>query len=116
MSKYPIPKEIKSKPKLLGIYLKHLFFLVIGIVLTISVLSNMVHESLKIPFNIVIIGALLYAVMPSSNNHDKTNYESVYLMVKRDRMNYHSIENNLAENQELLMSIKEGDKHGTKKS
>lgn len=100
--KFLIPKEIKSKAKIFGMWLKDLVILLLGFFLILSVFSDMVHSSLVILFDIVAGGFLFWMVMPSINNRGKQNYESLFLLSKRNRLTYHPIDINESVNEILL--------------
>lgn len=90
--KYEIPKEIRSKPKLMGLEIKELIILGLGIFLTLTMLGDMVHQTFTIPFYIVMIGVIFWLVMPSINNPPLKNYMSIYLYFKASKDTYHSMD------------------------
>lgn len=99
--KYLIPKEIKSKPRLFGLGLKECIILLVGCFSILTFLKDLVHSSLVVPFIIVSVLFLLWMVMPSANNRGKQNYETIYLLIKKNRIPYHAIDTNKAINQML---------------
>lgn len=90
--KYLIPKEIKSSPRLFGLRIKEWIILLIGLFLILTVFGEMVHTSFVFPFYIVSGLFLFWLILPSVNNRGKQNYESLYLLFKKDRLNYHPID------------------------
>jgi len=89
---YEIPKEIKSKPRMVGLEMKELVILLTGFFLVFTMLKDMVHSVFIIPFYIVSIGLLLWLVMPSKNNPAMKNHKSIVLLLKRDKQVYHAMD------------------------
>lgn len=98
---YEIPKEIRSKPKIMGLEMKELVILLIGFFLIFTMLKDMVHNAFMIPYFIVAVGLLLWAVMPSGNNPTMKNYMSVLLFFKHDKQTYHAMDVQKVLNREL---------------
>lgn len=107
--KYEIPKEIRSKPKLIGLGLRELAIMFLGIFMTLTVLGDMVHSSLTIPFYIVVIGTLFWLVMPSNKNPPLKNYMSIYLLFKADKETYYAMDVNKELNKLLIEDEMEGE-------
>lgn len=101
MGSYEIPKEIKSKPKIMGLEMKELVILLLGFFSIFTVLKDMVHGMFVVPFIIVATGLLLWAVMPSKNNPSLKNYMSIVLFFKRDKQTCHPIDVHIYENSRL---------------
>lgn len=101
LNQYEIPKEIKTKPKLLGLDIKEMAFVIILIILIMTFFKDMVHGWFVIPYFIVSIGFLFYMIAPSSNNPQKKNYHSVLLFFKRDKKTYHTLDVHQSDNDEI---------------
>lgn len=97
--KYLIPKEIKSRPRLFGLGLKQCAILLGGLFFIFTILDDLVHSFFIIPFYIISVLFLFWMVIPSVNNRGKQNYESLYLLFKKNRMVYHPIDVNQVINQ-----------------
>lgn len=89
---FEIPKEIKSKPRLVGLEMKELVITVISFFLIFTVLKDRVHGLFTIPYFIATITTLFYMMMPSSNNPQMKNYMSIVLFIKHNRDCYHSLD------------------------
>ncbi|GLY11972.1 DUF5592 family protein [Bacillus badius] len=103
--KYNIPKEIRSKPKLFGLEMRELVIFLISFIFIFTVMKDLVHSAFTIPYFIVSGIALLWALMPSSNNPGVKNYMSAYLFFKHNSHTYHSIDSN-----KILNTLMYGDK------
>lgn len=90
--KYEIPKEIKSKPKIMGLEMKELVILLISFFLIFTMLKDMVHSIFTVPYFILSGFFLLWIVMPSRNNPGMKNYMSVYLFFKQNKQTYHAMD------------------------
>lgn len=97
--KYLIPKEIKSKPRLLGLGLKECVILLVGFFSILTFMKDLVHSSLVLPFIIISGIFLFWIVLPSANNRGKQNYETLYFLIKKNRFVYHPIDTNKVINQ-----------------
>lgn len=104
---FRIPKDIKAKPRLLGLEIKELIFFSLGIVLIFTVLADLVHQIFKIPYYIVSVGLLFYAIMPSQHNTNRKKYHSFFYLFKRDKQTYSAIDTNALINRELEKELKE---------
>lgn len=89
---YEIPKEIKAKPKLLGLEIRELIIIFVSLFFIFTVLKDMVHKVFVIPYFIVSISFLFYMVMPSASNPNLKNYMSIILFFKQDRNTYHALD------------------------
>lgn len=105
MDSYEIPKEIKSKPKLMGLEMKELVILLIGFFSIFTVFKDMVHGVLVIPFMFVAVGLLFWLVMPSRNNPMLRNYMSLFLFFKRDKYSYHALDVNQYRNEKVIQEV-----------
>lgn len=101
---FEIPKEIKSKPRLVGLEMKELIITVISFFLIFTVIKDMIHSLFTIPYFIVAIATVLYMMMPSSNNPQMKNYMSIILFLKHNRDCYHSVDNQSLLNEEYLLA------------
>lgn len=108
--RFGIPKEIKAKPKLLGLELKELAIIGLIIVFSLTVFGEMIHKIFVIPFYIVVGLSVLYLFSPSSANPKKKNYHSILLWARRDRGKYHAININQYKNKRLLTQTIESNK------
>ncbi|QNK89097.1 hypothetical protein H7992_05055 [Sporosarcina sp. resist] len=90
--RYEIPKEIKAKPKIVGLEMKELVILLISFFLVFTMLKDMVHGVFMIPYFVVVGSTLFWIVMPSRNNPRLKNYMSIYLYFKQDKQTYHAMD------------------------
>lgn len=104
---YEIPKEIKTKPKLLGLDIKEMAVLIILVILIMTFFKDMVHGWFVFPYLIVSIGFLFYMIAPSSSNPQKKNYHSIILFFKRDKNTYHPLDIYKDENIALMKRVQE---------
>src|SRR5699024_12501988 len=80
--KYEIPKEIKSKPKIMGLEMRELVIILISSLLLLTILRELVHSLFMLfYFGIVILG-MIYLFLPSGNNPGKRNFESIVRMFR----------------------------------
>ena len=105
---YEIPKEIRSKPRMVGLEMKELVILLTGFFLVFTMLKDMVHSVFVIPFYIVSIGLLLWLVMPSKNNPAMKNHKSIVLLLKRDKQIYHAMDHQNIINKEFEDDVSGG--------
>ena len=89
---YDIPKEIKAKPKIVGLEVKELIILLVSFFLFFTVLKDLVHGILFIPYILMASGTLFWMVLPSRNNPRLKNYMSLYLYFKRNKYTYHALD------------------------
>lgn len=101
--KYEIPKEIKSKPKIMGLEMRELVIILISSLLLLTILRELVHSLFMLfYFGIAIVG-MIYLFLPSGNNPDKRNYESIVLMFRRKTGTYHALDKNEVANEQILI-------------
>src|SRR5699024_1935511 len=106
--KYEIPKEIKSKPKIVGLEMRELVIILISSLLLLTVLRELVHSLfILFYFGVAIVG-MIYLFLPSGNNPEKRNYESILLMFRHKKGVYHAMDRTEVENEQFLKN-KEGD-------
>ena len=107
LNRFEIPKEIKTKPKLLGLEIKEMAILVLLIILIMTFFKDMVHGLFVIPYFIVAVGFLFYMIAPSTHNPQKKNFHALYLFFKRDKSCYHAIERHTIANEEVVAQVRE---------
>lgn len=105
MEGFEIPKEIKAKPKILGLEIKELAIVGIMVVFSLTVFSDSIHKVFVIPYYIVAGGTLFYLFTSSNSNPNKKNYQSIIYFLKRDKGIYHSLDKNSIANKSLLNEI-----------
>lgn len=98
---YKIPKEINSETKVLrSIYLFDLFFIIVALVFTIST-SQIINPKLSMIYYIFSIIVTFFLLSKSRTNPGIRNYRAMYMMLRRNRKTYKSIDWNFED-------IKEG--------
>lgn len=115
--KYEIPKEIKSKPKILGLEMRELVIILISSLLLLTILRELVHSLfILIYFGVAIVG-MIYLFLPSGYNPEKRNYESIVLMFRHKKGTYHAMDRNVIINDQMQSEEKErkgvSNKNGT---
>lgn len=105
MGSFEIPKEIKSKPKMMGLEMRELVILLLGFMSIFTIFKDMIHGLFVIPFMIIASLVLLWSVMPSSNNPSLRNYTSLLLFFKRDKYTYHAISHFQVINKEVIAHV-----------
>ena len=86
--RYLVAKDIKSETKVSkNIYIYDFFFILIYMSVSL-VLANLVHPSLKIVFFIYSLGMAVFLTAKSYYNKKRRNYESVMIMLRRDKESY----------------------------
>lgn len=106
LNRFEIPKEIKTKPKLLGLEIREMAILLLLIILTLTFFKDMVHKVFVIPYFFVAIGSIFYMISPSSNNPKKKNYQALLLYFKRDKSCYHAMDVNVMRNKQLSFDVR----------
>ncbi|WP_449355681.1 DUF5592 family protein [Virgibacillus natechei] len=96
--KYEIPKEIKAKPKILGLEMRELVILLISSLLVLTILRDLVHSVFMIPYFVAVIGFMIYLFMPSGHNPQKRHYESSILFFRHKKSVYHAVDRHKQEN------------------
>lgn len=89
--KYEIPKEIKSKPKLMGLEMKELAIIMAISFFLLTVIKDAVHSVFMVLYFLTSILGMIYLFLPSMNNPQKRNYQSIILLLKTKRGSYHSV-------------------------
>lgn len=85
---YTMPQEIKSETKvMLWMYALDFFFLIAYGIIT-SILANVVHQMLQIPFWIFSIAMGVLLTLPSPINKKRRMYQTVIIYLKRNRNVY----------------------------
>src|SRR5699024_8637384 len=101
--KYEIPKEIKSKPKIMGLEMRELVIILISSLLLLTILRELVHSLfILFYFGIAILG-MIFLFLPSGNNTGKRNYESIVLMFRHKTAVYHAMDRNKIANEQIQM-------------
>lgn len=91
--RYLVAKDIKSETKVSkNIYIYDFFFILIYMSVSL-VLANLVHPSLKIVFFIYSLGMAVFLTAKSYYNKKRRNYESVMIMLRRDKESYSPVLN-----------------------
>jgi len=90
---YSIPRDFRAKAQIyrgvtLTDFLVIIFMGLIGYALSSQ--AHLVADSWSVAFNIYNILVAVFLVIPSSWNHGKKNYQSIYYMLARDRNVYHA--------------------------
>jgi len=99
--KFEIPKEIKSKPKIIGLEMRELVIILISSLLLLTILRELVHSLFMLfYFGIAIVG-MIYLFLPSGNNPGKRNYESIVLMFRHKTGVYHALDKNEVANEQI---------------
>ncbi|MGJ9459939.1 DUF5592 family protein [Oceanobacillus sp. CF4.6] len=98
---YEIPKEIKSKPKILGLEMRELVIILISSLLLLTVLQELVHSLFVLFYFGVAIVGMIYLFLPSGNNPGKRNYESIVLMFRHKKGTYHAMDRNEVLNEQI---------------
>lgn len=99
--KYEIPKEIKTKPKMMGLEMKELVIILTSSLLILTVLRELVHSVFMLLYFGVSILGLIYLLLPSGNNPKKRIYESIILMGYHKKGTYHGIDQQTIENNKM---------------
>ena len=91
--RYLVAKDIKSETKVSkNIYIYDFYFILIYMSVSL-VLANLVHPSLKIVFFIYSLGMAVFLTAKSYYNKKRRNYESVMIMLRRDKESYSPVLN-----------------------
>src|SRR5699024_6680385 len=87
-------KEIKSKPKIIGLEMRELVIILISSLLLLTILRELVHGLFMLLYLGISILAMIYLFFPSGNNPGKRNYESIVLMFRHKTRRYHALNRN----------------------
>lgn len=91
--RYIVTQEIKSETKVgKVIYVFDFFFLVVWIMVS-YMLAYMVADELHVPFYIFSVIMAIILTMPSFSNKKRRNYQSILLLIKKDRAVYKPVMN-----------------------
>jgi len=99
--KYEIPKEIKSKPKIMGLEMRELVIILISSLLLLTILRELVHSLFILFYFVLTILGMIYLFLPSGNNPGKRNYESIVLMFRHKTGVYHAMDKNEMTNERI---------------
>ena len=90
-SSWRVTEEIKSQTKVfMGLYIFNFFFLIVYIGLT-YLLRNFVHQDLRIAYYIFSAIMAIFLTLPSPFNKKRRNYQSIFILLKRDNIVYKPI-------------------------
>lgn len=103
--KYEIPKEIKAKPKILGLEMRELVIILISSLLLLTILRDLVHSLFVIPYLGVSVIAIVYLFSQSASNPYKRIYESIILWCRNKKETYHAIDHHKEQNEEEQIKI-----------
>src|SRR5699024_2988378 len=101
--KYEIPKETKSKPKIMGLEMRELVIILISSLLLLTILRDLVHNLFILFYFGIAILVLIYLSLPSGNDPGKRNYESIVLMFRHKSDVYHAMDKNEVANERIQM-------------
>lgn len=104
--KYEIPKEIKAKPKIMGLEMRELVIILISSLLLLTILREFVHSVFMIPYILVAIIGMVYLLMPSKANPEKRVYESMLLWFLHKKGTYHAVDHHDSQNRALQEKMK----------
>ena len=91
--RYIVTQEIKSETKVgKVIYVFDFLFIVVYIMVS-YLLSYVVADELHVPFYIFSVIMAIILTMPSFANKKRRNYQSILLLVKKDRTIYKPVLN-----------------------
>lgn len=110
--KYEIPKEIKSKPKILGLEMRELVIILISSLLLLTTLQELVHSLFILFYFSVAIVGMIYLFLPSGNNPKKRNYESIVLMLRHKKGTYHAMDRDEVINKRMQTEERNGEEGG----
>ena len=90
-SSWRVTEEIKSQTKVfMGLYIFDFFFLIVYRGLT-YLLRNFVHQDLRIAYYIFSTIMAICLTLPSPFNKKRRNYQSIFILLKRDNIVYKPI-------------------------
>lgn len=94
---YNIPKEINSETKVLkSIYLFDLFCIIISLIFTMSTVQ-VINPKLSVLYYIFSFIVTLFLISKSKTNPGIRNFRALYIMLRRVRKTYKSIDWNFEE-------------------
>ncbi|MCM1219450.1 MAG: DUF5592 family protein [Lachnospiraceae bacterium] len=83
-------KELKSPPRIAGIYFKDIAFLIVYWVLFYTFANN-VANPVRLPYLIFNFIVAILLIMPSRWNNGKRMWQLIIFILKKDRMVYKPI-------------------------
>lgn len=114
--KYEIPKEIKAKPKIVGLEMRELVILLTGSLLLLTIFRELVHSVFVIPYFVVAIAGMIYLFLPSASNPKKKHYEAILLFFRHKKGVFHAMDTHKQQNvyvrEELERSEKRSESDG----
>src|SRR5699024_4310043 len=102
-------KEIKSKPKIMGLEMRELVIILISSLLLLTILRELVHSLFILFYFGIAILVMIYLFLPSCNNPVQRNYESIVLMFRHKTGVYHAMDKNEVANEKV--QIERGTNH-----
>lgn len=91
MAKYNISEELKSETRISRyIYLSDFFF-IIGAIGVVYLMSGFVHSDLRTEYYIFSFIVAVILTLPSSFNHKRRNWQTMYFALKKDRKVYRPV-------------------------
>src|SRR5699024_428044 len=99
--KYEIPKEIKSKTKILGLEMRELVIILISSLLLLTILRELVHSLFILFYFDVAIIEMIYLFLPSGINPRKRNYEFFVFIFQHKKGTYHAMERKEIMNEQM---------------
>ncbi|MCR1821879.1 DUF5592 family protein [Terrisporobacter muris] len=89
---YSIPKEINSETKVFrSIYLFDLFFIIVSLIFTTTT-AQLVSPKLSAMYYIFSIIVTFFLLSKSKSNPGIRNYRAIYIMIRRTRKTYKSLD------------------------
>lgn len=88
-----VTNELKAEPKIAGkVFISTFFFLLFYWVLFYNI-RIFVHSSLMVPYTIFAISTGIFLTTPSLFNRKRKMYQSIFLLLKRNRTVYRPVLN-----------------------
>ena len=89
---YSIPKEINSETKVFrSVYLLDLFFIIVSLIFT-TMTAQLVNPKLSALYYIFSIVVTFFLLSKSKTNPGIRNYRAIYIMLRRTRKTYKSLD------------------------
>ena len=94
---YNIPKEINSETKVFrSVYLFDLFFIIVSLIFTTTT-AQLVNPKFSAVYYVFSIVVTFFLLSKSQTNPGIRNYKAIYIMFKRTRKTYKSLDWNFEE-------------------
>lgn len=89
---YSIPKEINSETKVFrSVYLLDLFFIIVSLIFT-TMTAQLVNPKLSALYYMFSIVVTFFLLSKSKTNPGIRNYRAIYIMLRRTRKTYKSLD------------------------